>query len=113
MGTKDQNYSAFKFIWTGIPKEDIALVREKKKDRSMSLYVRQTDQTLTIYPINEMNEKGLIGETARTGFQTAYNVKRAVSGEVVAEAYDASGEFLPASSQVSLVKENEQHKPVD
>lgn len=117
LGLKAQNYRAFKFNWTGIPNEEIALVSEKNHDRSTSLYVSWNGDTQTkiwkFYVINEKNEKALIGETARTGFETTFNVKHSVLGAVVAEAYGASGELLAGSSEVLPVRAIKQFKGED
>jgi len=117
LGLKAQNYRAFKFNWTGIPNEEIALVSENNDDRSTSLYVSWNGDTQTktwrFYAINKKNEKTLIGETARSGFETSFNVKHGVSGTVVAEAYSASGDLLATSLEVSSAKAIKQYHSKD
>lgn len=108
LGRKAQNYRAFKFNWTGIPNEEIALVSENNDDRSTSLYVSWNGDTQTkkwkFYSVNEHNDKSFIGETARTGFETSFKIQGEILGKVVAEAFDASGELLATSHKVSAVK---------
>ena len=107
LGEKVQNYRAFRYSWTGIPKEKIALYSEQDKDGVVSLYVSWNGDTQTktwkFYSIDDANEKTFIGESKRTGFETKYEAPKKFKGKVFVEALDAEDGFLGSSSQVKTV----------
>lgn len=107
LGFMAENYRGFKYNWTGIPNEDIALYSEINEDRSTTLYVSWNGDTQTkvwkFYSIAADNLKVLIGETSKSGFETSYTVPHHDVGKVFVEAYDSSKEFLASSEEVTSV----------
>ncbi|EGV65600.1 hypothetical protein CANTEDRAFT_118004 [Yamadazyma tenuis ATCC 10573] len=106
LGLKVQNYRAFKFNWTGIPNEQIALYSESNEDKSTSLYVSWNGDTQTrvwkFFTV-DADTRTYIGEAHRRTFETVFTIPKTISSKVIAEAYGASGELLASSAEVLSV----------
>lgn len=101
LGDKVENYRAFKYNWTGIPNEDIAVAGKISDDGDTLIYVSWNGDTNTkkwrFYSSEGHGKKVYLGETKRTGFETVFKVKGRKLENVQAEAYDAEGELLRES----------------
>ncbi|EGV63938.1 hypothetical protein CANTEDRAFT_93444 [Yamadazyma tenuis ATCC 10573] len=108
LGVKVENYRAFKYNWTGIPNEEIALYSEHNEDRTTTLYVSWNGDTQTktwkFYTIGDNNSKEYIGKTEKSGFETVFTISEKITKQVIVEAYGASGEALASSSKVTSVQ---------
>lgn len=104
LGENVQNYRAFKYNWTGIPNEDIAVFSEKTKDADTNVYVSWNGDTRTkiwkIYSLNERGEKELLGSKNKTGFETKLTIKHTTKDEVFVESFTENDELLGTSRSV-------------
>lgn len=107
LGYKAENYRAFKYNWTGIPNEKIALYSEHNDDLTTTLYVSWNGDTQTknwkFFSIDANNKKTLLGEAPRSGFETSYTIPEKVNAKIVAEAFDVSDSLLASSTEVTSV----------
>lgn len=105
LGYMAENYRAFKYNWTGIPNENIAIYSELEDD-STTIYVSWNGDTQTkswkFYSV-EGDSKTFIGETSKTGFETKFTVPETYT-EVIAEAFDVSGKVLSSSESIAAVE---------
>lgn len=101
LGDKVENYRAFKYNWTGIPNEDIAIAGKVSDEGDTLIYVSWNGDTDTkkwrFYTKEENGRRVFLGETKRTGFETLFKFKGRELVNVQAEAYDTDGELLRAS----------------
>lgn len=108
LGYMTENYRAFKYNWTGIPNEAIAVYSEFNPDRSTTIFVSWNGDTQTktwrFYAIDDKNLKTFLGEAPKTGFETSFNIPHKLISQVAAEAYDASGEVLKSSYPIASVE---------
>lgn len=106
LGSKVENYRAFKFNWTGVPKEDIALLGEVSDKKDTFIYVSWNGDTRTkvwrFYSLdNNGKEKNYLGESQKTGFETHFRLKNIVIEKVVVEAIGHDGKLLATSDIIA------------
>lgn len=96
LGPGSENYRAFKFEWHALPYEEPALVAFKEHNGT-ALYVSWNGDTETMiwkfYELKGNGERGFLGQSRRTGFETVFQTSRSVA-HVMAEAYNVQGERL-------------------
>lgn len=101
LGNKVENYRAFKFNWTGIPNEDIAIVSEISDADETHVYVSWNGDTRTkiwrFFSDGANGDRTFLGETKKTGFETHCKLKENFIDKVVAEAIGEDGELLSTS----------------
>ncbi|VEU23184.1 DEKNAAC104307 [Brettanomyces naardenensis] len=109
LGDKVENYRAFKFDWHGYPTEAIALFSEVTEKGETIVYVSWNGDTETkkwrFYSLNSDDERTLLGETERSGFETILRLSKVVKERIVAQAVGKSGEVLSTSDSVISEKQ--------
>lgn len=118
LGERIESYRAFKFDWHGTPNEDIAILSEIE-DENTTVYVSWNGDTETktwrFFEISSDGEKVLLGEKAKSGFETKFVAKNTNIDEVVVESYDSKDNLLASSSVArsqAQVLPPWKHKPV-
>lgn len=104
-GNRVQNYRAFRYEWTGIPREKIAVFSELTADGSTVVYVSWNGDTRTRtwkFFLVKHGKKHYLGKAPKSGFETTFYVDTDVD-TVLAEAYDDEGELLGESSSSRTV----------
>ncbi|CDH16890.1 uncharacterized protein ZBAI_08678 [Zygosaccharomyces bailii ISA1307] len=90
LGDKVENYRAFKFNWTGIPNEDIAVASESSAKNEIFIYVSWNGDTRTkkwrFYSLEKGGKKNYLDEVEKIGFETQIQLKDVVVEKVVVEA---------------------------
>ncbi|KAK5656723.1 hypothetical protein OQA88_4271 [Cercophora sp. LCS_1] len=109
LGLGVENYRAFKFNWTGLPNEEIAVAALEGGDGETTVYASWNGDTETsvwrFYEVTDrFGSRAFLGEVERTGFETKLVVKGRV-GRVEAEAVDEKGRVLRVSGEVGVVRE--------
>lgn len=103
-GEKDvQNYRAFKFNWTGVPNEAIAVFAENLADDSTT-YVSWNGDTRTKkwkFYLLVNNFETFIGESRKLGFETSLGLNKKIDGKIIAKAYDDREALLCVSNTTS------------
>lgn len=95
-----QNYRAFKFNWTGIPIEAIAVFTENSAKGS-TIYVSWNGDTSTKkwkFYLLVNNFETFIGESRKSGFETCLDLNRKIDGKIIAKAYDDREALLGVSN---------------
>lgn len=104
LGEKVENYRAFKYNWTGVPNEDIAVVGHVTDSEDTLIYVSWNGDTSTktwrFYTRDENNKKHYLGKSKKTGFETVFKVEEQVLDNVQVEAVSDDGELLKESDFV-------------
>ncbi|KAL2706908.1 Arylsulfotrans [Kluyveromyces marxianus] len=104
LGEKVENYRAFKFNWTGVPHEDIAVFSEYTNDDETKIYVSWNGDTRTktwkFFTVEEDGSRILLGSTHRTGFGTIFTAKKKIDDGILVEAFSADGTKLGSSESV-------------
>ena len=98
LGLGVQNYRGFRYNWTGIPNEAPAIVA-LENDGKTTVYVSWNGDTETatwrFYAVTgKRGAKTLLGESARTSFETSFEVESKGPLHVIAEAVGADGRVL-------------------
>lgn len=105
-----ENYRAFKFNWTGIPNESIA-VAFHTTDEGSKVYVSWNGDTRTtqwkLFEVSPNDDKTKISANTRDGFETVIHLAGGIQDPIVVQAFDKDGTFLgesdPAFSQAEIV----------
>ncbi|KAH8820243.1 ASST-domain-containing protein [Xylogone sp. PMI_703] len=109
-----QNYRAFKFNWTGIPNEDLA-VAASTSGESTVVYVSWNGDTETklwrFYGINSQGNKLFLGEEKKTGFETQLQVTDKSRNRFLVEAVGDDGRVLGASAVVNIQEDVYKYDP--
>lgn len=109
LGEKVENYRAFKFNWTGVPHEDIAVFSEYTNDDETKIYVSWNGDTRTktwkFFTVEEDGSRILLGSTHRTGFETIFTAKKKIDDGILVEAFSADGTKLGSSESVYSQKQ--------
>lgn len=106
LGEKVENYRAFKFNWTGIPFEDIAVASQYTPDGFTNVYVSWNGDTRTTkWQVWSATDEGksVLEVATRTGFETKIQVTGHVSSVFVQAI--SNGTVIGESLVVSTVKE--------
>jgi len=99
LGLGVENYRAFRFPWTGLPREEPALVALAGDDGTTTLYVSWNGDTETrrwrfFAVVDDYGSREFLGEAERTGFETSLRIPRRTVDHVSAEAIGAGGRVL-------------------
>lgn len=118
LGAGVQNYRAFRFNWTGLPREEPAIVALAAPDdgaaaaaATTTVYVSWNGDTETaawrfFEVVDGRDSRSFLGEVERTGFETKLVVPRGRNVErVAAEAVDKRGRVLRATREVDVEPE--------
>ncbi|CDO93562.1 unnamed protein product [Kluyveromyces dobzhanskii CBS 2104] len=118
LGERVENYRAFKFNWTGIPNEDIAVSSELTKDGETKIYVSWNGDTRTktwrIFGLNEQGNKQLLGAKNKTGFETTITLQQKVEHRVFVESFSENEDLLATSRTIlpkAQILKNQAHVP--
>ncbi|KAL2312162.1 Secreted protein [Schizosaccharomyces pombe] len=109
-----QNYRAFKYNWTGNPKEEIALVWEGIDSTKSVAYVSWNGDTRTAYwrfsLLSTEDDKKILKNEIRTvqksGFETSVEYNSDNIGkdkQIIVEALDKDGRLIITSRPVTLI----------
>ena len=104
LGLGVENYRGFRYNWTGLPNETPAIV-SLENDQGTTVYVSWNGDTETkvwrFYQVtDEYGSRQYLGETKRTGFETAFSLKSGNVHTVSAEAIGANGRVLTSTGIV-------------
>ncbi|KAL6405325.1 hypothetical protein AUP68_11077 [Ilyonectria robusta] len=108
---KLQNYRAFRYKWTGISPESLALFAEEVEDERIHVYVSWNGDTRTRtwrFKWTVDAAQGQVGGepvVQRTGFETSARqpAKASEGGSISVAALDDDGEVLATSEEVTAV----------
>jgi hypothetical protein len=105
LGDGVENYRGYRYNWTGIPNETPAIVALlDTENKTTSIYVSWNGDTETktwrFYEVNNSGHRSYLGESKRESFETVLELGLAPLKNVQAEALDAEGEVLVATSVV-------------
>ena len=110
LGVGVENYRAFRFEWTGLPREEPAVVVLEGEGGEVRVYVSWNGDTETavwrFFGVGEGGLRELLGEVERRSFETELVVPKGKRVErVVAEAVDKRGRVLRVSQEVGVEPE--------
>ncbi|KAF2658675.1 hypothetical protein K491DRAFT_766551 [Lophiostoma macrostomum CBS 122681] len=103
-----QNYRGFRQEWKGTPTEPPALVALTTEDGSVELYVSWNGDTETHtwkFYVREDGKEREVGQSARKGFETKFEVPVRHSGksaEFFARAFDSNGKSLSKTERATI-----------
>lgn len=104
LGRGVENYRGFKYEWHGYPNEAPAIVA-LQSDANTEIYISWNGDTETktwrFFSTQADGSRTLLGEAARSGFETKFTVEGELVAAVEAEGFDAKGSSLTRTS-VSL-----------
>ncbi|ODV95720.1 hypothetical protein PACTADRAFT_76154 [Pachysolen tannophilus NRRL Y-2460] len=101
LGARVQNYRGFKYNWTSIPFEKIAVFSEVTKEDDTIIYVSWNGdidtKTWRLFTLSSDGKREYVAETKRTGFETTFKITGEIHERVAVEAIDNNGKILATS----------------
>lgn len=108
LGEHVENYRAFKYNWTGIPNESIAVASLFSNDAT-KVYVSWNGDTQTkswkVFGVGLDGKKRKLTTSKKQGFETAIELPEGDHSTIVVQAFDNDGRFLGESEAVKTLEE--------